>query len=97
MRTVFIVLVLAVMGLSACGLYFGESKQHNQQLPDASNNSAPDASIDNGDGGCGGDGGDGGYYPPDANWYPDAGNDGGTWFPDAAYPADGGISPPDAP
>ena len=95
MRMVLLVLVLVVMGLSACGLYFGESQQNNQQLPDASNNSVPDASIGDGDGGCGGDGG---YYPPDGWSPPDAGNDGGTWWPDAAYPADGGvITPPDAP
>ena len=87
MRTVFIVFVLAVMGLSACGLYFGESTQNNQQPPDASNNSVPDASVENGDGGIG-CGSDGGYYPPDAE-----SPDGGAWYPDAAYPIDAGGAP----
>jgi hypothetical protein len=87
---------LAIIGLSACGLYFDETKQHNQQFPDASNNSVPDASIGDGDGGTG-CGGDGGYIPPDGWSSPDGGHDGGTWWPDAAYVPDAGIYPPDAP
>jgi hypothetical protein len=37
MRKVFIAVALALTTLSACGLYFGESSQGNQQIPDASN------------------------------------------------------------
>ena len=38
MRKVFIAVALALTTLSACGLYFGESSQGNQQIPDAANN-----------------------------------------------------------
>ena len=104
MRKVFIAIALFAT-LSACGLYFGESSQGNQQIPDAAPSGGdggwgqPDAHDNDGGNppGCG----DAGVpndtvYPPDApsNPYPDA----ATWYPDAAtwYP-DAAISYPDAP
>jgi hypothetical protein len=90
MRKVFIAIALALTTLSACGLYFGESAQSNQQIPDASNTSG-DGGIDPPDAGpcCG---------QPDANT--GGCGDGGTTYPDAGSPGDAayypdGWGPPD--
>ena len=91
MRKVFIALALTLTTLSACGLYFGESSQSNQQIPDADGSDAgwgqPDADHDGGNStGCGDAGvSDDALYPPDApsNPYPDA----HTWYPDAPVDA----------
>ena len=92
MRKVFIAIALALTTLSACGLYFQEKSQSNQQIPDAGELGGdagwdpPDAEHDGGNPpGCGDAGLPGDApYPPDAphNPYPDA----QTWYPDA--PAD---------
>ncbi len=95
------VTLAVVTGLSACSLYFGESTQSNQQLPDASNT---DPCGDGGLGGCNlPDGGeynadagfpaDGGSYPPDGGSYPP---DGGGCNADGGLSADGGSYPLDA-
>ena len=89
MRTLLIALVLSTFaagGLSACSLYFGETSQSNQQIPDASkgDNSdagwAPDSQLDGGPGGCG-----------DAGYNADAGVSDAAWptWPDAPADAPG--------
>ncbi|MBA3499246.1 MAG: hypothetical protein M4D80_15355 [Myxococcota bacterium] len=96
MRKVFIAVALALTMLSACGLYFGESSQGNQQIPDASNTGGdggiepPDAGSDGGPccgqpdantGGCG----DGGVEYPDAGPPSDANYIPDAWGPPDAY------------
>jgi hypothetical protein len=88
MRKLFIAIALALTTLSACGLYFGEKSQSNQQIPDAADNGGgdagwdpPDADHDGGNPpGCG----DAGIHPPDA---PDLYLDAQPWYPDAPVDA----------
>jgi len=85
-----LLLVSAVLAISACSLYTGGT-EHTPHI------TAPDAGTLDHDGGCGG-GGDGGSYDNDGgSWYPDGGvydvdggsyggNDGGGYGgPDAGY------------
>jgi hypothetical protein len=93
------ILVSAVLAISACSLYTGDT-EHTPHL------TAPDAAISDHDGGCGGDH-DGGGYLPDGGVDNDGGsyggndggiygNDGGSWLPDAWVSDGGGWGLPDA-
>jgi hypothetical protein len=93
-----LLLVSAVLAISACSLY--EGSEHTSHL------TAPDAAISPPDSGCGGNHDGGGYYPDAGTYDNDGGsygndggiygNDGGGYLPDAYLPDGGWLSLPDA-